>query len=324
MMRKNKRYIGILIITLVSIIALFSMAAAGESTFYDFEEGKFTWSSLYNGLSYEFPTEESGNHYMKLTYNPSINPKREYFDVAVTGNSFTNIKKLQVNYDVMYEDFTNERNGEMHIKQRTGSGSDQTTLVARVAQVNGYLQVQGGENVGFQRVRDLNGNYYQMETNHWYTIKVMVDMEQHIQNIYVYDRDTQSLVAINQEISTISNLTSVNMVSFMSSTTLCLDNVSVGEYSCENTYVYGSPFLKKGNITRYFFLGKGIDDTSTALPYGTTTWSIENPRTGISINSSSGNLNTSAAAEPGVVIIQAQRTVGDKTYESKYAVNITE
>ena len=324
-MRKAKKIIiSVLVITVLLMMVLLALVAMGESTYYDFEEGKFNWNSLYGSLAYEFPTEASGNRYMKLTYNPPTTPQREYFDVAVTGNSLTNVKKLQVNYDVMYEDFTEDRNGEMHIKQRTGSGHDQTTLVARVAQVNGYLQVQGGSGVGFQRIRDLNGNYYQMDTNHWYTIKVMVDMEQHIQSIYVYDRDTQSLVAINQEISTISDLTSVNMVSFMSSTTICLDNVSIGEYSCENTYIYGSPFLKKGNHTRYFFLAKGIDDTATALPFGTTTWSIENPRTGVSINSGSGNLNTSAAAEPGIVIIKALRTIGEQTYESKYAVNITE
>lgn len=324
MKRKNKIISLMILVTMCIAILVLSTAVTGESNYYDFEEGKFNWNSLYGSLDYEFPTEASGNRYMKLTYNPPTTPQREYFDVAVTGNSLTNIKKLQVNYDVMYEDFTEDRNGEMHIKQRTGSGHDQTTLVARVAQVNGYLQVQGGGGVGFQRIRDLNGNYYQMETNHWYTIKVMVDMEQHIQSIYVYDRDTQSLVAINQEISTISDLASVNMVSFMSSTTLCLDNVSVGAYSCENTYIYGSPFLKKGNKARYYFLGKGIDDLATALPYGTTLWSIENPRTGISINSGSGNLNTSASAEPGIVIIKAQRAVGDKTYEAKYAVNITE
>lgn len=324
-MKTKKKHILLLLITIISVsICTMSMVATGESTYYDFEEGKFNWNSLYGSLDYEFPTEASGNRYMKLSYHQYDWSQREYFDVAVTGNSFTNIKKLQVNYDVMYEDFTEDRNGEMHIKQRTGSGHDQTTLVARVAQVNGYLQVQGGSGVGFQRIRDLNGNYYQMETNHWYTIKVMVDMEQHIQSIYVYDRDTQSLVAINQEISTISDLTSVNMVSFMSSTTLCLDNVSVGAYSCENTYIYGSPFLKKGNKARYYFLGKGIDDLATVLPYGTTSWSIENPRTGISINSGSGNLNTSASAEPGIVIIKAQRAVGDKTYEATYAVNITE
>ena len=324
-MKTKKKYILILLITIISISMIaMAMLVTGESTYYDFEEGKFTWNSLYGSLDYEFPAEANGNHYMKLKYHQYNSSSREYFDVAMPGNSLTNIKKLQVNYDVMYEDFTEERNGEMHIKQRTGSGSDQTTLIARVAQVNGYLQVQGGGNVGFQRIRDLDGNYYQMETNHWYTIKVMVDMEQHIQSIYVYDRDTQSLVAINQELSTISDLTSINMVSFMSSTTLCLDNVSVGDYSCENTYIYGSPFLKKGNKTRYYLLGKGIDDSATALPYGTTTWSIENPRAGISINSSSGNLNTSTSAEPGVVIIKAQRTVGNKTYEAKYAVNITE
>lgn len=320
MKKRSSIIVTMLIIITAVIIMLHSMVVTGASTYYDFEDKSFKWNSLYGDVAYEFISEETGNTYMKLSYNGGY---RSYYDVAVAGTSFSNYSKLQISYDVMYEEFTSDRNGEIQIKERHGPGSTETTLVARVAQLNGYLQVQGGDGVGFQRIRDLNGQYYQMETNHWYTIKIIVDMGQHIQSIYVFDRDTQSLVAIHQEISTISDISHINMVSFTSSSSICLDNVGVSEYSCEDCYIYGSPFLKKGNKTRYYFLGKGMDDTATALPYGDTIWSIVNPRSGVSINSSSGNLNTSTAAEPGIVIIKALRTIGDETFEARYSVDIT-
>lgn len=86
--------------------------------------------------------------------------------------------------------------------------------------------------------------------------------------------------------------------------------------------IYGSPYAKRDNKQRYYFIGKNIMNNTTSLPYGTTVWSIENTRNGVSINSISGNLNVSSTAEPGTVIIKATRTVGDMTYESKYPVNI--
>lgn len=83
-MKIKRKHALILLIAIISVSTFaMSMVAMGESTYYDFEEGKFNWNSLYGSLAYEFPTEASGNRYMKLTYNPPTTPQREYFDVAV-------------------------------------------------------------------------------------------------------------------------------------------------------------------------------------------------------------------------------------------------
>lgn len=323
-MSKKNKILSLCLMAIVCItIFICSITAIGTNMYYDFENKNFEWNPLYGNAAYEFLSEDNGNTYLKLSYNGNNGRSREYFDVEASSQSIYYLDKLQVDYDVMYTEFTEDRDGEMQVKYRIGPGSSETTMVARVAQVNGYLQVQGGTGVGYQRIRGIDGNYYQMEINHWYTVKMTVDLENHIQTTYVFDRDTGSLLALNQQISTINDIQNVNMVTFSSKTSMCLDNVKIYEPTCENSYIYGSPYLKKGQKNRYYFLGKGIDGTATGLPYGTTTWSIVNPKTGVSINASSGTLNCSSTVEPGTVIIKAERTVDDATYEAKFAVNIT-
>lgn len=309
-------------LALAVLIFSYSLSVMGKDTYFDFENESFSWNPLYDNADYEFLTEENGNTYLKLTNNGKKNRDRDYFDVSASSEEFSS-EKTQINYDVMYPEFTEDRNGEMQFKYRTGPGSTETTMIARVAQLNGYLQVQGGNGVGYQRVRDIDGNYFKMETGHWYTIKMTIDLENHIQTTYVFDRDTESLLAIHEEISTINEATIANMVSFSSKTSICLDNVSIGEVICERGHIYGNPYPKRGTKTRYYFLGMDANASETAFIQGSTVWSIVNPVPGVSINSTSGNLNCSTSAEPGTVIIKAERTVGNTVYEDKFVVSIT-
>lgn len=307
---------------MIITVIMYSVVATGTNLYFDFEDGVFPWNTLYNNADFEFLAEDNGNKYMKLSYNGRNNRDRNYFDVEASSNQISSLNKIQVNYDVMYPEFTTDRTGEMQVKNRTGPGSSETTMVARVAQLDGYLQVQGGSGTGYQRIRDINGNYFRMEANHWYTIKMTVDLVNHVQVTYVFDRETESLLAIHEEIPTINDIEHVNMITFASKNSMCLDNVGIFEPSCEGSYIYGSPYLKKGSKTRYYFLGKGIDGSETALLQGSTTWSIINQKSGISINTTSGTLDCSNAAEPGPVIIKAERVIGNTTYEAKFAVNI--
>ena len=309
----------VIFVVISVIVCIHSISVMGTNSFYDFEDKSFKWSPLYGNSNYEFITEDN-NTYLKLSYNGEANRDREYFDVQF-GRFDSSDKNIQIDYDIMYSDFTDDRNGEIQLKNRTGPGTNESTILARVAQIGGYLQVQGSSE-GFKRIKSLNGEYLSLETNHWYRISVTVDIENSIQNVYVFDRDTESLLGLYQDMTTTNEMDYINMVTFSSGTSMCLDNVKIMEQTCENTYIYGSPYAKRDNKQRYYFIGKNIMNNNTSLPYGTTVWSIENPRNGVSINSVSGNLNVSSTAEPGTVIIKATRTVGDMTYESKYPVNI--
>ncbi|MCI9086577.1 MAG: hypothetical protein HFE51_09210 [Clostridia bacterium] len=148
--RKNKLIsLSVIMILLFSILC-YSFSVKGENLSFDFENQTYDWDNLYGGSQSEYVTEENGNTYLKLTFVEG--GERKYFDISAASHLYIgNSKRIQVNYDVMYPEFTEARDGEMHIKNRIGPGSAETTMVARVAQVNGYFQVQGGEGQGFQR-----------------------------------------------------------------------------------------------------------------------------------------------------------------------------
>ncbi len=321
--RKNKLIsLSVIMILLFSILC-YSLSVKGENLSFDFENQTYGWDSLYGGSQSEFMTEDTGNTYLKLNFVEG--GERKYFDISAVSHLYIgNSKRIQINYDVMYPEFTETRDGEMHIKNRIGPGSAETTMVARVAQVNGYFQVQGGEGQGFQRIKGMNGQYFQMETGHWYTVKMIVDLDKHTQYTYIFDRDTENLIAIHQEISTINDTVTPNMVSFSSSTSICLDNVRIFEPSCEGGRIYGAPYLKRGNKETYYYLANNSDGSATEWTQGTTKWSIENSKTGVSIDENSGRVTTYSSVEPGYLIIKAERTINDTVYESKFAVNITD
>lgn len=47
---------------------------------------------------------------------------------------------IQAQYDVKYSEIETERNGEIQFKYRTGPGSSETNVVARLTQNYGYFQ----------------------------------------------------------------------------------------------------------------------------------------------------------------------------------------
>ncbi|MCH5210574.1 MAG: hypothetical protein J1F01_06370 [Oscillospiraceae bacterium] len=318
---KKKKIIALCAVAFIGATAFIgSFVVRGANVYYDFENGVFEWQSLYGNADYEFLTEDSGNKYLKLTYNGNEGRDRTYFDVPAYKGTYITSKTIQATYDVKYSEIKSSRNGEIQFKERTGPGSSETTIVARVAKDQGYFQVRG---TGFQRIKDLNGQYLPVEVDRWYTIRVVVDLANHLQSVYISDRDTGSLLALYENFATSSDIDSINMISFSSTTDMCLDNVKIYEPSCESGYIYGNPYIKKGTKSTFYFVGQGSDGDVTTMPTGTTTWSLEKSKTGVSINGTTGVLTTSSSIEPGIVIIKAERTVDGVKYENKYAVNIT-
>lgn len=319
--KKKYKVISLIVVQILLFTILgYSLSARGENLSFDFEDGYTHFNNLYDNAQLECLSENNGNKYLKLTF--SKGGDRRNFDVSVTSSlRIGESRRLQVNYDVMYPEFTTDRTGEMHIKERVGPGSAETTMVARVSQVNGFFQVQGGNGQGFQRIKGLNGQYLQMEENHWYSVKMIVDLQKHTQYTYIFDRDTENLLAVHQEITTVNEVVP-NVVSFSSSASMCLDNVRIFEPSCEGGCIYGTPYLKKGNKATYHFLAKNSEDSITEWTQGTTKWSIVNEKTGVSIDENSGRVTTYSSVEPGYLIIKAERSIDDTVYEDKFAVSI--
>lgn len=324
-MKKRLICTGLVVILIVGVIICSGFASSLSIT-EDFENGidAFNWRQLYNNANCDMMSEDSGNHYIKLTYNGNENRDRKYFDIvsAETSNSMQNTI-IQAQYDVKYSEIETERNGEIQFKYRTGPGSSETNVVARLTQNYGYFQLEAGENLGFQRIKDLDGQYLPIEIDKWYTVKMVVNLSEHWQSIYIFDRDTEKLLGKTEYIPTITTLSMINMITFKSSTELCLDNVKIGEGTCVDSYISGKPYVKNGEFARYSFLGKDNEGDVTSLPQGTTTWSIVEGKKGVSINSSTGKFTVSSSANPGVIVIKATHIVEDKTFESTFPVNIT-
>lgn len=322
MKRKNKILLLCSIVGVLAVVLICTVLATDSNVYYDFEDEKWEWEGLYNNAHCDFLKEENGNTYMNLYYNGFANRDREYFDV-VAYRAEASQKIIQASYDVKYSEITSARNGEIQFKNRTGSGSNQTTLVARLAKDQGYFQVQGGAGTGFQRIKGIDGQYLPVEVNKWYSVTIKINLDEHWQSVYISDRDTGSLLAAYEYFSTTNAIDSINMVTFSSTTDMCLDNVKIGEVTCENSYIYGNSYVKKGTKSTYYLLGQDSDGELTSIPKETTTWSLVNTKNGVSINETTGVLTTASSIEPGVVIIKAVRTIGDTKYEAKFAINVT-
>ena len=260
--------------------------------------------------------------YLKLSYNGKKGRDRTYFDV-VAGSDYTQNQIVQASYDVKYSEVDTERNGEIQFKYRTGPGSSETTLAARLAKYNEYFQIQGGSGVGFQRLRGLDGQYLKIEVDKWYSVKIVVNLVYGLQSFYIMDRDTQDILAISENISLTNDIDHINMITFSSSTDMCLDNVNIGTATCEDTFIFGSPYARRATKYQYYFLGLDSDGDVTTIPQGTTKWSLVKAKSGVSIDETSGRLILGSTIEPGVVVIKAERTVNDIKYEAMFSVNVT-
>lgn len=322
----SKKLRGISIIAIICIIAatmVYSSMASSVNLMYDFENKSFSWTPLYENATATFETEENRNTYLRLAYNGEANRDRTYYDVMATSNAQIR-NTIQADFDIKYSETAGtQRNGEIQFKTRTGPGKEETTLSARLAKIGSYFQIQEGVD-GFQRVKGTDGVYLSIDVERWYSIKIVVNLTDNWQSVYIFDRETQQLLGLKEYFSTISDLKSINMITFTCGTDMCLDNVKIYAPKCESVAINGQPYLSKASRYPYYFFGKDYNGNLTCAENGTTTWSLENEKRGVSIDSQTGVLRTASAVDPGVVIIKAVReTESGEKLEAKYIVNVS-
>ena len=297
-----------LVATVIAIAAIYiySTFASAVNVEYNFESGRLPyWTALYNNAEMTIEKEDNGNHYLRLSYNGAANRDREYYDVKVTDVTAQGI--LQADYDIMYSQIDTEKDGDIQFKYRIGPGSSQTQMLARVGKNNNYFRVHN-ENGNFSAIKDLNGRTLQIEPGHWYSIKLIVDFDNCKQSVYVFDRDTQELLSYSEPASTIDNSKNMNMITFSSGTDMCLDNVKIYNTTYEKGYIYGSPYVSSATKNKYYLFGQNSDGSLTALPSGTVEWSLETPRAGVSVDSSTGRIIVGSQPEPGPVVLKAEKS----------------
>ena len=115
----------------------------------------------------------------------------------------------------------------------------------------------------------------------------------------------------------------MNMITFSSGTDMCLDNVRIYNTSCEKGYIYGSPYISSATKNKYYLLGQSSDGSFTAMPEGETSWTLETPRAGVSVDSGTARIIVGSQPEPGPVILKAEKTTKDGTISERYIVNVS-
>lgn len=281
--------------------------AAEVNLFYDFTNTYTTWTPLYGNAGFNQETEENGNRYLRVSYNNQANKDRQYFDVNATPNIESMTGSIQVDFDVKFSENESEltRNDEVQLKQRTGSGSNQTQIISRLARTGNNLQYQGRDGK-INRLKNTNGNILEIQPDHWYSVKICVNMEEQLQSIFVLDRDSQNVLAYIQNIETITDMDSINMVTFLSGTSLCLDNVGIYNMNVSENFIYGPPYIKRGTTRQYDLFSKndsGILSAKENVPF---TWSLEKDIEGVFIDPITGEINVEPTAEPGRIILRAE------------------
>jgi len=317
---KKLRIAAVIAAISISAVCICSNYVSAVNESYNFENGRIPdWIPLYKNADMTIETESSGNNYLKLSYNGRANRNRKYYDVKAADVPLRDT--LQLEYDVMYPEISTEKNGEVQIKYRTGPGNAETSMVTRVGKHNNYLRTQNKENK-VTAIKKLDGTTLTIEKGHWYSIKIIVD--DGWQSVYVFDRDTKELLSYSEPAETISGDIVINMVTFSSGTDMCLDNVKIYNTSYEGGCIYGSPYVSSATKNKYYLFGTDVYNNYTALPPGTTTWSLETPHSGVSVDSPTGRIIVGSQPEPGPVILKAEReTMKGDIITARYVVNVS-
>lgn len=301
-----------------------AFAASSEiNVSWDFEDGKNpNWQCLYSNAYITTETEESGNKYARISYNGKANRDRDYYDVKVADVS-KNTGILQVDYDLMYPEVDTEKNGDIHIKKRTGPGSSETTIAARFGKHFNYFRLHY-EDGSYSRIKDLNGQYLAIEPGHWYSVKITLDFSRNTQTVYIFDRDTQNLLFYMEPEPALSELGDINMITFSSGTDICLDNLKVYETMYECGYIVGSPYVTSATKNKYYLFGRDYNGNIVAIPEGDTSWWLETPKDGVSVDSATGRIIVGSKPEPGTVILNAKNIQPNGSISARYAVTVSQ
>lgn len=305
-------------------VYVFSIHASAVDVFYDFEDtDTSSWTALYNNATLTVESEDSGNHYLRLSYNGQAHRDREYYDVKAADVSLPVDDLLQVNYDIRYDEVTTaERNSDIQIKNRTGPGSSETQIVSRLSKTRDGLVVKA-ENGGFERIKAVNGSSFVVEPEKWYTIKMIVDTDKGLQSIYIFDRDTEELLAKKENFSVETASVSANMVTFTSKTDMCVDNVEIYNTQYTKPFINGDLYVKAGTDSQYALWQENThNDIISLTDDSKIIWSLDKPVNDVSIDSISGMLSVGESAEPGIAVIKAEYESDSVNVTVKYAVII--
>lgn len=317
MKKYGKALTAALVLCAVTAGAVYAAMAGTSAVFEDFEEGFYSWTNLYKNRAVQtVKEEENGNHYLEIAYNDSETDTapNKYYDLYPFKESVGS-GVIQADFDISFPETDTARNGQIQFKNRKGPGSADTTIVSRL--VKNYYYLEYGSENSWHYLDKPSGGHLTIEPNHWYSVKMIVNMTDKWQSIYIFDRDTEKLLGLLEQAPFNVDSDWINMVTFSGSTTMNLDNVSIGETSCESAAIYGEPYLRKPlsgtNSYKYIVLGLTYDHKFTTHE-SAPSWSVSPSDCGVTIDAVTGELSVTDLAQIRKYIITAEYENGD-TYK---------
>lgn len=294
-----------------------ALADSVDSTYVNdtFENNSISgWSDLSKDRGQvSVQTEEDGNRYMQIAYNEAGVDPHLYYDMKCTEATVNTV--AQADFDIRFSEVNTVKNGHVQLKNRTGSGAAQSKHASRL--LKNYDRLRYNAAGTFYDFTKENGDPLKIEAGKWYTVKMIANLEEGWQSIYIRDRDTDVLLAKTERVPTCEEITEVNMVTFMGNTTMDVDNVRMTKIALKDLYVKGNPYPAKGSYT---YTAYGL--SSSGLPsynLADVTWSLENETPGVSIDPATGQLTVGADAQTTSIVVQAARPSGET---AKYLVDI--
>jgi hypothetical protein len=320
MKRKNLWAMGIslvVVLTMAGTLVFNAFADSVDTTYIkdDFETGiPSGWSDLSKDRGQaSVQTDTDGNRYMQITYNEAGTDIHQYYDMKRAQATITTV--AQADFDIRFSEVDTVRNGHIQMKNRTGSGASQSKHASRLLKNYNRLQyIEGGKayNLSTQTGEDLL-----IEAHKWYTVKMIANLEEGWQSIYVRDRDTELLLGKVERIPMCEETTEINMVTFMGNTTMDLDNVRMTKIVLRDGYITGNPYPKKNGSsdTAYPYQAYGTS-TGGLATYNLTdmTWSLEQETEGVTVDPQTGVLTISKSVPVTTVVLQAVNSTGTIKY----------
>lgn len=318
---KSKRTVAMIASVTAVILAgavYTATLANGFSIQEDFENlTQSTWTDLYKTRAVQSIQQEEGNNYLQIDYTTEEGTPAYYDVVPASAQPTGGI--VQADFDINFPETGTARNGQIQIKSRTGQGASQTQIAARL--VKNYYYLEYGEAGTLKTLEKPTGGYFKIVGNTWYKVKMIVNLEEHWQSIYIFDRTGEQLLALLEHAALNVEMDQINMVTFSGSTTLKLDNVDIGNVTTESGFIYGAPYARRPKTGTseysYHLLGQAYNGKITA-PAEIPQWSLETPAEGIDIDAATGKLTVEPLAPLKKMVIKA--AAGGQEY--RYAVDI--
>ena len=193
-------------------------------------------------------------------------------------------------------------NMELQARQTTSNLDVNFNMAARIRKTAYYLEYYS--NGKWYKFNNEMGGWLQLKNvSKWYRMYITMNIKANTYNIYLIDKDSNSVISKAENISFGEHCTYISYYAFSSKEEMCIDNVSIGNVNSTiniNGRYYVQIPLKDVCQYRYRVAVGDYDWADDVV------WSV-NDINGVSIDNSTGMLEVSHDAKPGPVLISAYK-----------------